>query len=127
MTYIEQLIRDLNGGARRDAAASILDKGLTAFKRASTMASLSVIIQQPTSMIRAMAYIDGKYFAGAAGIKVKDHARLWEELKQYAGVAVIKEMGGYDTGVGARTGEFLNSKEYKTWKSGRCNMQRHSQ
>lgn len=116
IAYIEQLIRDLNGGARRDAAASILDKGLAAFKRASTMASLSVIIQQPTSMIRAMAYIDGKYFAGAAGIKVKDHARLWEELKEYAGVAVIKEMGGYDTGVGARTGEFLNSKEYKTWK-----------
>ena len=114
--YIVQLLRDLNGGARRDAAAGLIDRGITAFKRASTMASLSVLVQQPTSIFRAMAYLDGKYlFGGTAGINVADHKKLWEKVKKYAPVAIIKEMGGYDTGVGARTGDFLNSKEYKTW------------
>jgi hypothetical protein len=103
--YIQQLIRDLNGGARRDAAATILDKGLTAFKRAATTMSASTIIQQPTSVIRAMAYVDAKHFSGAS-------ITPWETVKKYAKVAFIKEMGGYDTGTGARTQEFLNQREY---------------
>ena len=114
VSYIEQVIRDLNGGARRDAAASILDKGLTAFKRASTMASLSVIFQQPTSLFRAMAYVDPKYFAGKAEVlSGKKRKEQFDLLKKYAAVAVIKEMGGYDTNTGKRTGDYLNSKEYK--------------
>lgn len=113
--YIEQLIRDLNGGARRDAAATLLDKGITGFKRASTMASLSVLIQQPTSLIRAAAYIDPKYLFGQASIvDFANHKKLWERLCKYAPVGIIKEMGGYDTGVGARTGDYLNAKNYKT-------------
>ncbi len=111
--YIEQLMRDLNGGARRDAAAGIIDRGITAFKRASTMASLSVLVQQPTSILRAAAYIDYKYLFGNAKIvDFKNHKALWERVKKYAPVAAIKEMGGYDTGVGARTGDYLNSTEY---------------
>ena len=114
VSYIEQVIRDLNGGARRDAAASILDKGLTAFKRASTMASLSVIFQQPTSLFRAMAYVDPKYFMGKAeALSGKKRKERFDLLKKYAAVAVIKEMGGYDTNTGKRTGDYLNSKEYK--------------
>lgn len=103
--YILNLIRDLNGGARRDAAASILDKGITAFKRAATSLSLSTIIQQPTSIFRAMSIIDKKYFTGAEMVD-------WEEIKKLAPVAFIKEMGGHDTSTGARTDEFLNAKTY---------------
>lgn len=111
--YIVQLIRDLNGGARRDAAAGLLDRGITAFKRASTMMSLSVMIQQPTSLIRAGAYIDYKYLFGSGKIvDFKHHKELWERVKKYAPVGVIKEMGGYDTGVGLRTSEYLNAQEY---------------
>ena len=113
--YIEQLIRDLNGGARREAAANLIDKGITAFKRASTMASLSVLVQQPTSLFRAMAYVDPKYFRSTAALDIKGHKEAWEQVKKYAKVAAIKEMGGYDTGVGTRTADYLNSKEYKTW------------
>ena len=111
--YIEQLIRDLNGGARRDAAAGLIDRGITAFKRASTMASLSVLVQQPTSLFRAGAYIDAKYLYGNSKIvDFKNHKELWEKVKKYAPVAVIKEMGGYDTGVGTRTGDYLNAAKY---------------
>ena len=112
-SYVVQLVRDLNGGARRDAAVGLLDRGITAFKRASTMASLSVMIQQPTSIVRAGAYIDYKYLMGSAKIvDFKNHKELWERVKKYAPVAVIKEMGGYDTGVGLRTSEYLNAQEY---------------
>lgn len=107
--YILQLLRDLNGGARRESAASILDKGLTAFKRSATMLSLSTIVQQPTSIIRAMAYIKPEYFTGAEKVS-------WETVKKYAPVAAIKEMGGFDTGTGARTSEFLNAKQYDSIK-----------
>ena len=113
--YIVQLIRDLNGGARRDAAAGIIDKGITQFKRASTMASLSVLIQQPTSIVRAAAYIDPKYLLNTEGLRFspKKHKELWERVKKYAPVAIIKEMGGYDTGVGARTADYLNAAKYE--------------
>ncbi|MBQ2249140.1 MAG: hypothetical protein II326_03100, partial [Clostridia bacterium] len=107
--YILQLLRDLNGGARRESAASILDKGLTAFKRSATMLSLSTIVQQPTSIIRAMAYVDAKHFTGASFVP-------WETVKKYAPVAAIKEMGGFDTGTGARTAEYINAKEYDSIK-----------
>lgn len=112
--YVVQLVRDLNGGARRDAAAGLLDRGITAFKRASTMASLSVLIQQPTSIVRAGAYIDYKYLMGSAKmVDFKNHKELWERVKKYAPVAVIKEMGGYDTGVGLRTSDYLDAQEYE--------------
>ncbi len=115
--YIIQLMRDLNGGARRDAAAGIIDRGITAFKRASTMASLSVLVQQPTSIFRAAAFLDAKYLADGmktVGIKTPaEHRKLWEWVKKYAPVAIIKEMGGYDTGVGTRTGDYLNATEYE--------------
>ena len=107
--YILQLMRDLNGGARQDSATTILDKGLTAFKRSATMLSLSTIIQQPTSIFRAMAYVDAKYFKGA---KFYDY----ETVKKYAPVAAIKQIGGHDTGTGARTVEYLNSREYDNQK-----------
>ena len=107
--YILQLLRDLNGGARRESAASILDKGLAAFKRSATMLSLSTIVQQPTSIIRAMAYVDAKHFTGASFVP-------WETVKKYAPVAAIKEMGGFDTGTGARTAEYINAKQYDSIK-----------
>lgn len=112
VNYIEQLIRDLNGGARRELATGIIDKGLTAFKRASTLASLSVLIQQPTSIFRAMAYIDPKYLFTTAGFSKGKHPERWERVKKYAPIAIIKEMGGYDTGVGKRTADYINSPEY---------------
>ena len=91
---IAQLLADLNGGARSDPRESPFKSGLSLFKKAKTMFSLSVIIQQPSSLLRAWAMIDAKYFVGQ---KVGDgnHKKLWNEIKKYAPVAVIKEMGRF--------------------------------
>ena len=109
--YIKQLMTDLNGGARIDPTAGIINKGIALFKKSAVFASLSVVIQQPSAIARAMAYIDAKYFVGKPGLKD------WDEVKKYAPVAIIKEMGYFDTNMGKSTVEFIKAKEYTSVKS----------
>ena len=109
--YIKQLMTDLNGGARIDPTAGIINKGIALFKKSAVFASLSVVIQQPSAIARAMAYIDAKYFVGKPGLKD------WDEVKKYAPVAIIKEMGYFDTNMGKSTVEFIKAKEYTGVKS----------
>lgn len=112
--YINQLLDDLNGGTRSDPRET-LGKSMTAmFKKAKVFASLSVVIQQPSAIGRAFALVDPKYFR-----LTKDgmnHAELWGELKRYAPVAVIKEMGYFDTNMGKSTLDFIKAKEYSSIK-----------
>lgn len=109
--YIKQLMTDLNGGARIDPTSGIINKGIALFKKSAVFASLSVVIQQPSAIARAMAYIDAKYFVGKPGLKD------WDEVKKYAPVAIIKEMGYFDTNMGKSTVEFIKAKEYTGVKS----------
>ena len=110
---IDQLLTDLNGGARTDYREGIV-KGLTgAFKKAKVMLSASVIVQQPSSILRAQAVIDPKYFVGEKLSKQK-HKEAWEELKKYAPVAIIKEMGYFDVGMGRTTADWImNEPDWK--------------
>ena len=107
--YIERLMDDLNGGARVDSSADPINKGISLFKKASVFASASVVIQQPSAIARAFAYINPKYFATSVGsaLNLKKHNEVWAEVKQYAPVAVIKEMGYFDTGMGRSTVEWI--------------------
>lgn len=103
---LDQLIDDINGGARVDVRESVGKKIISLHKKAKVMLSLSVAIQQPTSVLRAMALIDPKYFAGTPKF-TKKH---WNELKQYAPVAIIKEMGRFDTGMGKSSSDWITGK-----------------
>jgi hypothetical protein len=69
---------------------------ISKFKKAKVMASLSVIVQQPTAIVRAMGIIEPKYFV-SQNFKHKD---TWEELKKYCPTAIIKETGSFDTNMG---------------------------
>jgi hypothetical protein len=111
--YIERLLDDLNGGARVDSSAGIINKGLSLFKKASVFASASVVVQQPSAMARALAYIHPKYFAKATpeALNIAKHKTLWAEVKKYAPVAIIKEMGYFDTGVGRGTVEWIKGNQ----------------
>lgn len=112
--YIDQLLKDLNGGARSDPRENTAKVLMSKFKKAAVMASISVVIQQPSAIARAFAMIDPKYFR-----PTKDgmnHSQLWEELKKYAPVAVIKEMGYFDTNMGRSTNDFIKAKEYTGFK-----------
>ena len=108
--YIKQLLTDLNGGARSDSTTGIINKGIGAFKKGAVFASLSVVIQQPSAIARALAYVDAKYFVGKRSMK--KHDALWAEVKKYAPVAIIKEMGYFDTNMGMSTVDFITAREY---------------
>lgn len=103
--YIDQLLKDLNGGARSDSTVGFINKMIGAFKKSAVFASASVVIQQPSAIARATALVDTKYFVGKPS-KGK-HSDKWAEVKKYAPVAVIKEMGYFDTGMGKGSVEWL--------------------
>ena len=114
VSYVKQLITDLNGGAMSDPRETIAKSLMAKFKKAKVFSSLSVVIQQPSAIGRAFALVDPKYFH-----LTKDgmnHDELWAELKQYAPVAIIKEMGYFDTNMGKSTQDFIKAKEYTTFK-----------
>ena len=104
--YIKQLLTDLNGGARSDPQAGIVNKLLGKFKKAKVFASLSVVIQQPSAIGRAFAYIDPKYFVGKK-VNKNEQMKTWSEVKKYAPVAIVKEMGYFDVGNGRSTVSYL--------------------
>ena len=109
VAYIDQLLNDLNGGARSDPRESLGKTMMSSFKKASVMASMSVVIQQPSAIVRAQALVDAKYFVGKPS--KGSHKAKWEEVKKYAPVAVIKEMGYFDTGMGKGSVEWLKGEK----------------
>ena len=112
-SYITNLLVDLNGGARMAKGTDIVAKLTTGFKKAATFLSESVIIQQPSAIVRATAYIDPKYFRT---YKPANHNKHWEEVKKYAPVAGIKEMGHFDTGMGRGSVDWIIAPEYKGFR-----------
>ena len=113
--YIDQLYNDLNGGVRSDPTESIAKRMLGNFKKAAVFTSASVVIQQPSAIGRAFALIDPKYFVGDK-MPVERGARLWEEVKKYAPIALIKEMGYFDMDMGMSTRDFITAPEYRGLK-----------
>ena len=112
--YIDQLLKDLNGGAIADPRETFAKAMMAKFKKAKVFTSLSVVIQQPSAIGRAFALVDPKYFR-----PTKDgmnHKELWNELKTYAPVAIIKEMGYFDTNMGRSAKEYILSNEYSGLK-----------
>lgn len=113
--YIDQLLKDINGSTKSDSRAELMNKLISMHKKASTMASLSVLVQQRTSQARAWAVIEPKYFSGKPlGIKAYDQLR--EEMMQNAPIARIKSIGAFDTGVGRSFKEYILKRDYVGFK-----------
>ena len=109
--YIDQLYRELNAGATVDPRETAFKARISKFKKAAVMLSASVVVQQFSSIGRAYAVIDPKYFVGA---KVKSDTKMSvaDEMKKYAPVAIIKEMGGFDTGTKGSAKNYIMAEEY---------------
>lgn len=105
--YIKQMLTDVNGGVTKQAGADVVNKMIGLIKKNSVFASLSVAVQQPSALARAFAYVDPKYFTG-------HHKKgTWEEIKKYAPVAVVKEMGYFDTGIGRQAVDWMTETDYE--------------
>ena len=109
--YFDQLYKELNGGAIVDPRENLSKQMIGKFKKSAVMLSNSVWVQQFSAIGRAYALIDPKYFIGAK-VDKKKHADLWNEMKRYAPVAIIKEMGGFDTHTGLSAKDYLLAEKY---------------
>lgn len=106
--YITQFIQDLNGVKKSQGGVIPFLSGMfTKFKKTAVAGSLSVIVQQPTAILRAQGIIDAKYFVGMPSREKL--STKWEEVKKYAPIAIIKEIGGFDAGSGRQISEWLNA------------------
>lgn len=106
--YLNTFIKDLNGakaqsGGLLGSAFNLLSK----FKKTSVAASLSVVVQQPTAIIRALSEIDARYFVGMPKPEILN--RKWERMKKYAPIVILKDIGGFDAGSGKQINEWINA------------------
>lgn len=106
--FIRTFMNDMYGGVGMSMNERDANRFLGAFKKGAVMASLSVAIQQPSSIMRAMALIDPKYFVG------KPLKGGFAEAKKYAGTAVIKDMGSFDTATGRSAVQYITGDGAKT-------------
>jgi hypothetical protein len=106
--YLTTFIKDLNGAkAQNGGAIGWISNQLTKFKKTAVAASLSVVVQQPTAILRATSEIDAKYFAH---LPKKDVLyKKWDKIHKYAPIAIIKDIGGFDAGSGKQITEWLNA------------------
>ena len=102
--YLKTFMQNLNGGVQGDNASDLYSKLISLFKKGAVAGSLSVAMQQPLSIIRAAVHINPKYLATSMP-DVSGEA--FEEAKQYAGTAAIKDIGGFDVNTGRSSSRYL--------------------
>ena len=112
--YFDQYIKDLNGGANGVGYKSPFMSMFAKFKKTAVGAKISVMVQQPLAIIRAMAMIRPDYFVPFLhGIAKTKGVQVYEEIKQYAPVAIIKEMGGFDIGSSNQVKNYIGTTKYR--------------
>ena len=120
--YLQDYMKDLNGGVQTDNRGA-MDKWLSLFKKGKVVGSLSVAAKQPLSYIRAAAVMDPKYLIRAMG-QVGSSSGTYDELMKYSGVAVLKQMGGFDMGIGTGAADYIMQPvdEFSLWQKAKQAM-----
>jgi hypothetical protein len=108
--YIETLLKDINGGVQVSQTEKFAKAFISLRKSSAVAASLSVALQQPSSIVRATAVIEPKYFIA------KPTKQSYDELLKYAPIARIKEMGYFDMSIGKSATDWLITNEADTLK-----------
>ena len=104
--YLEQYMKDINGGITQMKDNSLKGKLLGVFRKGAVAGSLSVAAQQPLSYIRAAMQISPKYLTAA--IMPQHWGKIHQEMLEHSGVAVIKDMGKFDMNQGRSMVDFIS-------------------
>ena len=109
--YIDQYITDLNGGvAGASGYSAPLMEMFAKAKKTSVSANLSVWVQQYFAIVRAMDMIRPDYFIPFLRKQNKTvDMSLYEEMRKYAPITIIKEMGGFDIGSTRSAKDFMDN------------------
>lgn len=92
--YISHFIKDLNGVRSGGRSEGMLKGAMGRYKAAAVALNTRVIVQQPTSIVRASYMINPKYLMRGAAMKGGA-----EEAMEYSGLAQWKSMGFFDTNI----------------------------
>lgn len=92
--YISHFIKDLNGVRSGGRSEGLLKGAMGRYKAAAVALNTRVIIQQPTSIVRASYMINPKYLMRGAAMKGGA-----KEALEYSGLAQWKSMGFFDTNI----------------------------
>ena len=105
--YWLKLMEDIAKGtkAKADTVFS-MDKITGNYKAASVGANIRVILQQPTSYLRAGAVMDWEYLS-----KAMFTGRGWKKAKQYAPIAQWKDWGYFDISTGRNVKDIITGSD----------------
>lgn len=97
--YIDRFNADVGGKITADVRDQEMGVMLSKFKKGAVLASMSVVVQQPTAYFRAFSMLNVKNLLSLTGHPFQ----AYREAQQYAGTAIIKDIGGFDmqTSMGA--------------------------
>lgn len=108
--YWQKLMGDIAQGTKTGSDGTIMDKVTGNTKAAAVGANIRVVLQQPTSILRAMNMVHPKYFtkkgAAAAG-------KGWEKALQYSGIAQWKDWGYFEMDTGRSVRGLITGPESK--------------
>lgn len=110
VSYINQFMTDINNGIRGDNRETFVKRMLSGFKKAKVFVNASVVIQQYSAIVRSTDVIDPKYFIG---VDKQSIGKKWKEVKRFAPIAAVKEMGHFDTGISGSTEEYIQKRLYQ--------------
>ena len=106
LDYFDNLMKDLNGGTKGSRGNEVLSMMMGKAKATAVGFNLSVIIQQPTAIIRAFSEINPLYFVKSAAYK-----NSWEHIKKTAPIAQWKEWGYFQFDTGKSTKDIILNKK----------------
>ena len=106
--YLTKWMENVNGGVRSDATEKLLNGLLGNFRKTKVLGNVSVIIQQPTAILRAVPYLGKDFLSGWKTWKTTTPEKgLIREMYRYCPVAGLKKMGGFDPSAGQTVRQYL--------------------
>ncbi len=106
--YLTKWMESVNGGVRSDATEKLLGGLLGNFRKTAVLGNISVIIQQPTAILRAVPYLGKDFLSGWKTWKTTTPEKgLIREMYRYCPVAGLKKMGGFDPSAGQTVRQYL--------------------
>ena len=107
--WILNQIKAINGtnNAPMTIPEKVINKATSTYNRAQIAANLSVVIQQPFSVIRSTNIISPVSLAAGEIKKWQELSTVWKEMDKHSGIALWKQMGFYDVNISRGLSEMI--------------------